>query len=158
HIAVSMLLIAGLVGLYGQERGRAGKVAKAGFILLFTSLLAWSALLVLGMVFGVSGKALLMEVLGVTFVFLLPPGFLLLGIGLEGPVRRVPLALGSLFVAWILVPRAALIRLFPSAADFLRPGGESPLGVTVFFLMGVGAALMGYAVFRNAAPAPSSRP
>lgn len=155
HIALSMLFIVGLLGFYAQQHERAGKVARAGFILLFTSFLAWSALNVLGTVFGVGDQTLLMNWLGVAYVFLLAPGFLLLGLGLKGAARGVPLAIGSAFAAWLLVPRAVLLHYFPSVADWNR--GDSPLGVTVFFIMGIGLALMGYSVFRNAAPARSSQ-
>jgi hypothetical protein len=153
HIALSMLLIVGLVGFYAQQRDRAGKVAKAGFVFLFTSFMAWSALLVLAAVFGVGEDTLLIGLLALTFVFLLAPGFLLLGIGLKGLTRGVPLAIGAvMFVLWLL-PRATLLDYFPSAANFLY-GGNSPPGA---FVMGIGLALMGYYVFRNAATAPSSR-
>lgn len=156
HIALSMLFIVGLLGFYAHQRDRAGKVAKAGFILLFTSFLAWSALNVLGTGFGVDGGTLLMNLLGVAFALLLAPGFLLLGIGLKGPIRRVPLAIGIVFLARFLLPQVGLLHYFPSAASFFGIRGDSPAGITVFFLMGIGLALMGYSVFRNAAPVPSS--
>lgn len=156
HIPLSLLFIVGLYGFYAQQRERAGKVARAGFILLFTSFLAWSALNVLGGGLGVRDDTLLMNILGVTFALLLAPGFLLLGIGLQGSVRRVPLALGLVFLARLLLS-PVMLRYFPSTAGFFSQRGDSPAGITVFFLMGIGLAMMGYSVFRAAAAAPSSR-
>jgi hypothetical protein len=156
HIALSLLFIVGLLGFYAQHRDRAGKVARAGFVLLFTSFLAWSALNVLGTGFGVGGETLFMNLLAVAFVLLLPPGFLLLGIGLKGPSRRVPLALGILFLARVLLS-PVLVHYFPNTASFFGIRGDSAAGITVFFLMGIGVALMGYSVFRNPAAATGSR-
>jgi hypothetical protein len=151
HIALSVLLVVGLVGFYAQQRDRVGKAGKAGFVLLFTSLLAWSALLVLW-VFGVGEDTLVMGLLALAFAFLLAPGFLLLGLGLKGQTRGVPLAIGTvMFVLWLL-PRASLLHYFPSAAAFLY-GGNSPPGA---FLMGIGLTLMGYSVFRKAAAPPAA--
>lgn len=149
HIALSILLIVGLVGFYAQQRAGANRFGRAGFILLLTSFVAWSAMNVLGTVFRVNDQTLLMNLLAVAFVFLLAPGFLLLGIGLKGAARGVPLAIGGAFTTWLLLPRAALAQYFPSMTNWNR--GDSPIGVTVFFLMGIGLALMGYSVFRNAA-------
>ncbi len=156
HIALSMLFIAGLLGFYAHQRDRAGKVAKAGFILLFTSSVAWSGLNLLGTGFGVDDGALLMNLLGVAFALPLAPGFLLLGIGLKGPIRRVPLAIGIVLLAKLLLPQVGLPDFFPSAAGFFGIRGDSPGRTAVSFLVGIGLALMGYSVFRNAAPTPPS--
>lgn len=153
HIALSILFIVGLLGVYMHHREQAGTVGKAGFILLFASFAAWSALNILNTGFGVDDGALAMDLLGVTWVFLLPPGFLLLGIGLKGPGRAVPLVVGCAFAMSFLIPRAAFTYLFPSVTNW--PGEASPLGAVAFFIMGVGLALMGYSVFRNAAPIPN---
>jgi hypothetical protein len=153
HIVLSVLFIIGLLGFYAQHGERANNVGRAGFVLLLTSFVAWSALNVLGTVFGASGQALVLNLLGVAWVFLLPPGFLLLGIGLKGPARAVPLAIGCVFTAWLLVPRSLYAHYFPSVTNWNR--GDTPTGLTAFFLMGVGFALMGYTVFRNA---PSKAP
>jgi hypothetical protein len=150
HLALSVLLVVGLVGFYAQQRDRVGKAGKAGFVLLFTSFLAWPALLIL-FVFGVEENTLVMGVLALAFAFLLAPGFLLLGLGLKDHTRAVPLAIGTvMFVLWLL-PRAALVHYFPLAAAFLY-GGNSPPGA---FLMGIGLTLMGYSVFRKAAAPPA---
>lgn len=157
HIAVSLLFIAGLLGLYAQQRGYLAKPGKTGFALIFTALISWSALLILSVVFGIDDGAWFMNVLALAFVLPIGPACLLLGIGLTGPVRRVALAIGAVFAAWILLlpMRALLVERFPSAVIWHR--GDSPLGMTVFFLMGIGLALMGYTVFRTAAPAPNGR-
>ena len=150
HIGMSILFIAGLTGFYAQQRGRAGWAGKAGFAFLYTSLVAWFAVNFLGTVFAVGDQTLVMNLLGVAFALPLGPGFLLLGLGLNGPARVVPLAIGCAFAAWVLVPRV-LTPYFPAVANWNR--GDSPLGIAVFFLMGIGLALMGYSVFRSTAPA-----
>ena len=147
HIALSLLFIAGLAGFYLQQGVGATRTAKAGFTCLFLSLGAWSALNILGTVFGVDDGALVMNVLGLAFVLPMAPGFLLLGIGLRGWARSVPLTVGAAFVAWLLAPRL-LSAYFPVMATWNR--GDSPLGVLVFFLMGVGVAAIGFSVFRQA--------
>lgn len=150
HIVLSILFIVGLLGVYMHHREQAGKVAKAGFLLLFASFAAWSALNILNTGFGVEDEALVMNLLGVTWVFLMPPGFLLLGIGLKGPARAVPLVVGCAFAMSLLMPRALFTYLFPSVTNW--PGSASPMGAMAFFVMGIGLALMGYSVFRTAAP------
>lgn len=152
HIALSALFIAGLVAFYAQYHGNAGKTGKAGFALLFTSLSAWSALNVLGTVLGIGDHTLVMNLLGVAFVLPLGPGFFLLGIGLKGPARGAPLAIACAFALWLFTPRAVLAQYFPSVTNWSR--GDSPLGVAVFFLVGVGLAAMGYSVVRSAAVTP----
>lgn len=151
HLALSVLLVVGLVGFYAQERERVGKAGKAGFVLVFTSLLAWSALLVLWLL-GVGEDTVVMGLLALAFAFLLAPGFLLLGLGLKGPTRGVPLAIGTVMLVLWLLPRASLLHYLPSVAAFLY-GGNSPPGA---FLMGIGLTLMGYSVYRNAAGPPAA--
>ncbi len=152
HIVLSILFVVGLLGFYAHERERANKAGRAGFVLLLTSFVAWFALNVLGTVFGVSDQALAMNLLAVTWVFLLPPGFVLLGIGLKGAARGVPLAIGSAFMAWFVVPRALYAHYFPSVTNWSR--GDTPIGLTVFFLLGIGVALMGFTAFRKGASPP----
>jgi hypothetical protein len=149
HIALAMLLVLGVVGFFAQQRAGTGRTALVGFTLLLTSLLSWFVLNVLGTVFGVDGKTLAMNILGLLFVFLMAPGFLLLGFGMRGAARRIPLAIGAVFALWMFLPRGLLLRWFPSATDFLRPRGDSPLGIMVFFLMGIALAIMGYSVLRQ---------
>lgn len=151
HIVLSMLLIVGLLGFYAHQRERASRAGRVGFALLFMSFIAWLALNVLATVFGVSDQALAMNLLALTWVFLLPPGFALLGLGLRGGARGVPLAIGCAFMAWLVVPRALYAHYFPSVTDWNR--GDTPIGLTVFFLMGIGVALMGFTTFRRG-PSP----
>ena len=152
HIALSILFIAGLLAFYAHQRERANRAGRVGFAVLLASFVAWFAMNVLGTVFGVDGRTLAMNVLALTWVFLLPPGFVLLGIGLKGAARVVPLAIGCAFLAWLLVPRSLYTQYFPSVTNWNR--GDTPIGLTVFFLMGIGVALMGLTAFRNGAPPP----
>ena len=154
YLAVSILFIVGLVGFYAHQRERANKVGRAGFALLLTSFVASFAMGVLDTVFGVSGRALAMNLLAVTWVFLLPPGFFLLGIGLKGAARGVPLAIGCAFMAWLVVPSALYAHYFPSVTNWNR--GDTPIGLDVFFLMGIAVALMGFTAFRKGASPPRS--
>lgn len=152
HIALSILLIIGLLGFYAHQRERATKAGGVRFALLLTSFVAWLALNVLATVFGVKDQALAMNLLALTWVFLLPPGFALLGLGLRGAARGVPLAIGCAFMAWLVVPRALYAHYFPAVTDWNR--GDTPIGLTVFILMGIGVALMGFTTFRGGASPP----
>ena len=148
-LAYSLMLIVGLLGFWVQDRGRLGRVATAGALLVLTSLVSFFLMLFLGTVLGVSGKTLLMNVMGLAFVFLLPPGFILLSIGLRGATRVVPLVIVAGFLAWTFLPRL-LAPYYPSAAAW-GGRGDSPLGVTFFLLVAVGLAFTGYSVFRDSA-------
>jgi len=152
HIVLSILLIVGLLGFYAHQRERASKAGRVGFALLLTSFVAWLALNVLGTVFGVSDQALAMNLLAAIWVFLLPPGFVLLGFGLRGAARGVPLTIGCAFMAWLVVPRALYAHYFPSVTNWNR--GDTPIGLTVFFLMGIGVALMGFTALWKGASSP----
>ncbi|MGQ0735413.1 MAG: hypothetical protein ACT4QD_17390 [Acidobacteriota bacterium] len=148
HIALSILFIVSLLAFYAQQGPRAHKAGRAGFVLLLAAFVAWLAVNVLGTVFGASDSGLTMNLLAGTWVFLQPPGFLLLGLGLKGAARGVPLAIGCAFTAWLVVPHSLYAHYFPSVTNWNR--GDTPIGLTVFFLMGIGLALMGYTAYRSA--------
>ena len=152
HIALSVLLIAGLLAFYAHQREEVSRTGRAGFVLLLSSFMAWFALNVLGTVFDISGRTLAMNLLAVTWVFLLAPGFVLLGIGLRGAARIVPLVTGCAFLAWFVVPRSLYAHYFPSVTNWNR--GDTPVGLAVFVLMGVGVASMGFTAFRKGAAPP----
>lgn len=144
HVALSILLLLGLAGIYAQQRAQAGRVARVGFALLFTSAGAWSALNVLATVFGVDDQRLIMNVLAIAFVLPIAPGFLLLTAGLRGSARAVPLVITAAFAAWYLLPQTPLIDYFPTGVAWKR--GDSPLGMMAFFVTGAGLAVLGYSV------------
>ena len=147
----------GMVGLYVQQHGRAGKAGLAGLILLLAGFASMLTVGVAGMFFGLSGEALLMNILAAgAMVVMLPIGFLLMGIGMPSPSRRVPLIVGLCLCAWILIGVAGrvLSDYYPFAATWFR--GDSPVAGAAFFLMGIGLVAIGYSVFRNAAPAPET--
>lgn len=154
-IILPVLLLIGLFGFWAQQRGDFGKTGSAGVILLVLSLASLLTINVLGLAFGVSGKTLIMNLLGVAFALLLGPGFLLLGFALRGAVRVVAFVIAGAFLAWLFLPRI-LARSIPEAATWGR--GDSPLGVMFFSLVAVGLVVTGYSVFRKAAAGPITRP
>ena len=100
----ALLSILGVLGLRVQQRGHTGKSGSAGFVLLlagFASVLAGSALSASTIVFDLTGRFLgvLLALLGsLPYILMIPLGFLLLGIGLPRPSRRVPLIVGLYLV------------------------------------------------------------
>jgi hypothetical protein len=65
--------------------------------------------------------------------------------------------IGLAFLARVLlVPVVSLLPAVPpAAARIFSIRADSPAGVTVFVLVGVGLALMGFSVFRHGTPAPA---
>ncbi|HWO87978.1 MAG TPA: hypothetical protein VNL98_02390 [Gemmatimonadales bacterium] len=142
HVPADLLVIAGLTGLWAQQRARLGKAGMAGLVLLFTSFVGFFVLNLLGL-FGLRGETLLANVLGLAAVLVLPPGLLLVAIGLKGPARVVAIAILGLWLVGALLPsstKAMLTNYF---------GGWDP--VPGFLVLAIGVAVMGYFVFRNPA-------
>ncbi|HUF51963.1 MAG TPA: hypothetical protein VMN60_14155, partial [Longimicrobiales bacterium] len=90
------LFIGGIAGLYVANRHDAGKVARAGFMMLAAAFALPMAGFVMSVILPLDGGfSILFNLLIVPpWVVLMPLGFLLLGIGLPTPIRRVPLVLG----------------------------------------------------------------
>lgn len=142
HIPMTLLLLAGFAGLWAQQRARLGKVGMVGCVLLFTSFVAFFMLEVLGL-FGLRGDRSLANVLALIHVFLLPPGVVLLAIGLKGPVRVVAVAILGLWLLGAVLPPPAKAILTDYFAGWKNLPG--------FFVLAMGLALIGYFVVRDPA-------
>jgi hypothetical protein len=149
----SLLSMLGVLGLRSQQRGRVGRFASTGFWLLllgFAAILTASAVEAYATLQDVGGAAVGL-VLGALWspalVLMIPIGFLLLGIGLPGPARRIPLAVGCYLVMqpWLW---AGLGRSLPDAGSFLIGSAMSSI------VLGLGVAGIGYIVWRGAHAAP----
>jgi len=158
---LTLLCVLGVIALYVQQRGRAGKTGSAGFIVLLTGFASFIAGLVVAAIFGGSGGfGVLLNVLLIPAeLFLIPLGFLLLGIGMRGPLRRVPLILGWYLVAQTVLRFVgiALRDRFPSASILYR--SDSPVGIASAVLLGLGLAVIGYSIWAGTRMAePQSNP
>ena len=161
-IAVTLLCVLGVIGLYMKERKHAGSTASAGFILLLAGFACMVAVGAVAAIFGVDGGfGVLINVLALPAALLMIPlGFLLLGLGMPSPMRRVPLILG-----WFLVAKVALAFTglalrdrFPQATFLYR--SDSSFGEATSVLMGLGLAIIGYTLWsgtRAVAAQPANR-
>ena len=145
-IVLMLLLTAGIVGLYVANRREAGRAAKAGFAVL-------AAALVMNIIgFALSVVVPLEGIVEVVFnvlvvpptVAMLPLGFLLLGIGLPRPVRRIPLVLGIYLTGRSVIALAAIALREP-----LLYRSDSLVGVASGLLFDVALAAVGYSVWSH---------
>lgn len=135
-LLVSALALLGVLGLYLQHRGSVGWTGRVGAWLM---LAGWAGVL---FGFGVativrSGSVLALAFLPVNLGFLIgiPLGFLLLGIGLPSPTRRVPLVVGCYLVAVYaagLVPGVPRILLGNEAQTIMWGIGLAGIGIAVW--------------------------
>ena len=154
--AVVMLLCSlGVVALYVQQRGRAGKAGSAGFTLILTGFACILTGIAIGAIFGVSGGfGVLLNILVIPGTLMIAPGFLLLGMGMPNPFRRVPLILGWFGVAQTVLAlgSVALRSRYPSASLLLR--SDSSVGVAFSILFGLGLAVIGYSIWSGTSAVP----
>ncbi|HUF50628.1 MAG TPA: hypothetical protein VMN60_07345, partial [Longimicrobiales bacterium] len=85
-----------------------------------------------------------------------PLGFLLLGIGLPTPIRRVPLVLGIFLTTKSVLGMVAvaLSDWWPAARVLYR--SDSPLGIATAVLLGLALAAIGYSMWSGGRMDPSS--
>lgn len=140
-----MFLMAGLMGLGVQERERLRRTGRVGALLIFLSWLSW---VLMSMLPG-DGNSLHINILAVSWAFLQPVGFFLMGVGLKGALRVTMFAIASLFLAPMLM--VLLSVLFPGLlTDWNMNTANSPPPFADAFSIasGLGLALMGLVTFR----------
>jgi hypothetical protein len=148
-VLMMALFIGGTVGLYVANRHLAGKAAKAGFMLLAAAFASTIAGFAISLVLPLDGGiAILFNALVVPpWVVMMPLGFLLVGLGLPKPIRRVPLVLGVILTARTVigVVAAALSTWWPAARIVSR--SDSPLGIATNVLLGLALAAIGFSMW-----------
>lgn len=158
----AVLVVLGVLGLYLRHRERTRRIGSVGFKLLLAGfvavLLGGGAYLVPGIEDELAD--LLVNVLTIPgAVVMIPLGFLLLGIGMPSPHRRLPLFLG-----WFLVIKSALgfvgialVGRFPWARVLYR--SDSALGEATTVIFGLALVAIGYSMWvesrRDRLPEPS---
>lgn len=144
-LVAPLLLMVGLIGLLVQERERLGRAGRAGAVFVLLSWLSWVGMTAL----PGDGNSLHINLLAVAWAFLMPIGFVFMGIGMKGALRIMMFAIASLFPVAILMLLSSVF--FPGVLtdwDMQTANSPPPFMRTFLTLAGLGLALMGYVAFR----------
>jgi hypothetical protein len=150
-LVVAALLLTGLVGFLASYRARLGRTGAIGVSLLIISMasffLANSAL---GALPPGTGRNMFGLVLAIGFAIMPVPGFILLGIALDGLAR-----IGAFTVA-VVGPLGMVLPLILTKFGLVNPGwlrADSPVNLTYgiyFILAATWLAAAGYSTYREA--------
>ena len=140
-LPVAFLAVAGVLGLYAQNRD----TGKCGSVGLMMMLFGWAGVAISTIAFMAGSQfALWYLLINLGLVVFVPVAFILLGVGLPKPFGHAYLVVGCYLIGQML-GRTVLDTAFPPAA-FLFSNEAATI------VMGIGLMAIGYSVYAGTRP------